>query len=54
MISALCYIETKGPMEGFVSGIYQFQISLSAMTVPATIEPTPKTRMCSWELLASR
>ena len=39
---------------GFVLGIYQFPISLSAMTVPATIESTPRTRICSWQLLASR
>jgi hypothetical protein len=41
-------------MEGFVSGIYQFQNSLSATTVPTTIKYTSRTQMCYWELPASR
>jgi len=37
-----------------VSGIYQYPISLSAMTVTAAIKSTPETQMCSWGLLSSR
>ncbi len=34
LVSVPCYIETKPPMEGFVSDICQFPISLPAITAP--------------------
>jgi hypothetical protein len=45
MTSAPCYIETKGPMEAFGSGIYPSLISSSAST--ASIKSVIEMQICS-------
>ena len=51
MLSAHYYVKMKWPMEGFVSSICWFTISLSAITV--TIRWTSEMQRWSWGSLAS-
>ena len=52
MTSALCFTETRRPMEGFVCGICQFPSSSSVII--ANTKSLCKMHTCSWALLALR